>query len=177
MREADGNLVERSRQILRERARLLARPREQEQAESGRQLLVFSAGGESYGIELLWVKEVLPLPELLPVPHTPAWVVGVTGYRGRVLAVVDLGLFLALPEIEPESDRQRLLVVELPGMTFGLLVGGLRMATYSEDELSKVDAIGETAALSGVVQGIASGMVAVLDVPALARHPEFQVGG
>ena len=62
-------------------------------------------------------------------------------------------------------------------MMFGLLVGGLQMAPYSEEELAKVDASGETAALPGVVQGIAPGMVAVLDVPALARHPEFQVGG
>jgi purine-binding chemotaxis protein CheW len=177
MREADESPAERTRRILRERARLLSRPREALQSVSGQQLLVFSVGGENYGLELSWVKEVLPLPELLPVPHTPAWVAGVTGYRGRVLTVVDLCLFLALPEVEMATDRQRLLVIEPPGMTFGLLVGGLRMVAYSDEELTKVEASGETAALRGVVQGIAPGMVAVLDLPALVRHPEFQVGG
>ncbi len=183
MEDADKNAVERTRRILRERARLLSLPIEEARPLAEEEWVVFSLGAGRYGIELPSVREVLPLPELVPVPHTPAWVAGVMSYRGRVLSVVDLAEFLALPGI-PAASRgnagaagRRLLVLELPEMLFGVLVDHLEGVVSSETALAPSPLSADAEGRSGFILGIAPGGIAVLDVPALAHHPRFQVSG
>jgi len=52
--------------------------------------LTFSLGQESYGIEILKVREIIRLPDITPVPQMPEYVKGVINLRGKVIPVLDL---------------------------------------------------------------------------------------
>jgi chemotaxis-related protein WspB len=52
-------------------------------------LLVFRAAETLYAIDAAKVVEVTPRVELRVVPQTPAFVLGLLGYRGRVVPVID----------------------------------------------------------------------------------------
>lgn len=52
--------------------------------------LTFSLGQESYGIEILKVREIIRLPDITPVPQMPDFVKGVINLRGKVIPVLDL---------------------------------------------------------------------------------------
>lgn len=180
MNGADERPAERTRRILRQRASQLARPIEEPRPATEVELVAFSIGPARYGIELASVREVLPLPTLVPVPHTPAWVAGVMGYRGRVLAVVDLGQFLASPggpQGPEEVTGRHLLVLELPEMLVGMLVDSLHGIVSPETALLPSPAGTEAEGRASFIRGIAPGGIAVLDVNALAQHPRFQVNG
>ena len=58
-------------------------------ATAGKYLTVVLAG-ESYGIAVLKVREIIRLQKITPVPQTPAFVKGIINLRGRVIPVVDL---------------------------------------------------------------------------------------
>ena len=45
-------------------------------------VLVFSLGGKHYALELRWVREVMTLGHISPVPNAPEQIVGVTNCRG-----------------------------------------------------------------------------------------------
>ena len=163
------------KRLLRDRALALAKPSHDAQAPTGvLDLLVFSLSGERFGIKTEYVVEVVPLEGLTPVPCTPPFVLGVVNHRGRILPILDLGRLLESPGSGAE-ERNRIIVVEAGGMTFGIMawtvVGTIQVAGSGLAP--------PPAALAGVrgafLMGVTGGMVAVLDLEALARDPRIKV--
>jgi chemotaxis-related protein WspB len=61
-------------------------------------LLTFTAGANRYAVDVTRVVEVVPRVDLRCIPHAPAFLAGLLGYRGNVVPVIDFGLLLgALP--------------------------------------------------------------------------------
>ena len=85
------------------------------------ELVVVTLGGSRFALPMSGVGEVGRPPGLTRVPGVPAWVAGVTNWRGRVLAVLDLRPLLGLPA-EPLDRRGRVLVLSCGGASAGLLV-------------------------------------------------------
>jgi purine-binding chemotaxis protein CheW len=54
------------------------------------QYLTFRLGDESFGIDVLKVREILDLVEVTKVPRSPEYMLGVINLRGSVVPVVDL---------------------------------------------------------------------------------------
>jgi twitching motility protein PilI len=63
------------------------------QVESSR--LGLSCGGERWLIRLADAGEVVTVPEIVPVPITRPWFLGVSNIRGNLYSVVDFAKFLA----------------------------------------------------------------------------------
>ena len=97
--------------------------------------LTFELGGETYGIEIFKVNEIIRTTAVTRVPRTPKFLRGVTNLRGKIVPVVDMRLKFGL---EPKEDTARTctIVVELGSVndqTLGLVV----------DEVSEVIDIGK----------------------------------
>ena len=161
--------------ILRDRARTLARPLPEAPASAEvLDLLLFSLSGERYGIETTHVLEVIPLGHLTPVPSTPSFVLGVVNHRGRILPVLDFRRLFELPEREvPASSR--IVAVQAGGMTFGIFADAVaEIVRVGREEVAPPPAslAGERQAF---LQGVTAGMVAVVDLDAMARDPRIVV--
>ena len=72
--------------------------------------LTFSLGQESYGIEILKVREIIRLPDITPVPQMPDYVKGVINLRGKVIPVIDLRVKFRFVKAE-FNERTCLIVV------------------------------------------------------------------
>jgi purine-binding chemotaxis protein CheW len=95
--------------------------------------LVFSLGGEEYGIAVSQVREIIgPMP-VTRVPRVPESVLGVINLRGKVIPVVDLRIRFGLEPID-HGLRTCIVVVQAADAEFGLVV----------DCVSEVIGIGET---------------------------------
>ena len=89
------------------------------------QVVVFNVAGESYGVSVGAVREVLRVPETMTrLPRSPDLVVGAVDVRGTVLAVIDQRRRFGLPPGEA-NPRRRIVVLEAGGATAGLLVDGV----------------------------------------------------
>jgi purine-binding chemotaxis protein CheW len=110
----------RDKRILEERARTLAQTTAF-QAEMPEALhLMFRLAFETFGIESRFVREVVPLKALTPLPGVPAFVAGLMNVRGQVLSVIDLRQYLGLPG-GGLSDLNKVIVLSHDGMEFGVL--------------------------------------------------------
>jgi purine-binding chemotaxis protein CheW len=92
-----------------------------------RRLVVFELSGELYGVSIDIVNEISrPLP-LMPLPHTPAYVLGLVNLRGTVLPVIDLRRKFALTPIHPTSEtgENRLLFLKTSTMQAALWVDAM----------------------------------------------------
>jgi len=68
-------------------------------------VIVFALGGSRYAVELRWVREVLTLGFVTPVPGAPPAIAGVFNLRGTVTPVIDL--VAALADEHAPSDHGR----------------------------------------------------------------------
>jgi chemotaxis-related protein WspB len=74
-------------------------------------LLIFQAGGQTYGLDTRNVIEVAPYPVCTPMPHAPGYVAGLATWRGRTVPVVDLPALIDGTPARPLLST-RLLIVE-----------------------------------------------------------------
>jgi purine-binding chemotaxis protein CheW len=107
--------------VLRERARRLSSAPVRG-AEDGAlfHAVGFSRGKERYAVERLFIRELLPLPQVTPLPCVPAFVRGIINVRGRILPVLDLDEIFGnrAREIRETSS---IIIIQSVEREFGLL--------------------------------------------------------
>lgn len=174
--ESGGDLPrEEVARILRDRALALATPLDDAApAAEMIELLVFSLAGERFGVEIARVLEVTALRELIPVPCTPAFVLGVINYRGRIVTVLELRRLLNLPG-EGVAKGRGVIVVEAGGMTFGTVADTIAgtLSVPAHQVAPPPEAF--TGLRLALTRGITDALITVLDLDALARTPEIVV--
>lgn len=85
------------------------------------QYVTFFLRDDEIGIPILQCREIVRVVAITRVPEAPDHVRGVVNLRGRVLPAVDTRKCLGY-ESAPPTARSRLLVVEVAGRAFALLV-------------------------------------------------------
>jgi chemotaxis-related protein WspB len=120
-------------------------------------LLIFEAGGQTYGLDAATLIEVAPYPLCVPLPHAPAFVAGIANWRGKTIPVLDLPALLAGTRARALLGT-RLLVVEYrrpPGRSnpLGLLAERAVETVVVEEKRSapQTVAIPDAAYLDGTV--------------------------
>lgn len=83
--------------------------------------VTFCLDDETYGINVLQVREVLRVSEIAPVPGAPDNVRGVINLRGNVVTVVDARRSFRMAA-RPADDATRIVVVEIDEHVVGLFV-------------------------------------------------------
>lgn len=85
------------------------------------QWLTFIIGDETYGIDVLYVREVLRYTEVSPVPGAPSHVLGIINVRGTVVAVKDMRAMLGVSSVEV-TDQTRIVLSVLNDEIHGMVV-------------------------------------------------------
>jgi purine-binding chemotaxis protein CheW len=87
-----------------------------------RDLLTFTLGEDLYAIPVEWVREIVRLRAMAPMPRVPPQVRGVISLRGEIVQVLDLRRRLGLPDREPTRLSRIVVLHGDHGTVTGLLV-------------------------------------------------------
>ena len=125
MEEIDPVLVERAKALANATGQML-------NGVHADALLVtkFLLSPEIYGIEASWIREVLPLKSLTPIPGTPPFIMGVVNVRGQIISVLNLKRFFNLPE-KGISELNKIIIIRDEKLEFAILVD----AVYGMQEI------------------------------------------
>ena len=93
------------------------------------QWVTFRLFNETYGINVMQVKEVLRYTEIAPVPGAPAFVLGIINLRGNVVTVIDTNNRFGLPSSEITDDT-RIVIIESEHNVIGILVESVAEVVY-----------------------------------------------
>ena len=161
--------------VLRARARAAAREPLQA-ADPATQLLVveFQLAYERYAIETRWMREVVALRDLTPLPGAPPFVAGLVNVRGRVVSVIDLKAFFELPP-KGLPDLNRVLVIADDTMEFGLLVDAVPGVALLDTGGLQPPLPTHTGVRERYLRGLAPGHLALLDGARLLGDPRIVV--
>jgi len=118
------------------------------------QLLIFRLGGESFGLTLSAVAEIIRPPNLVHMPLVPPSLLGLANLRGIVLPVVSLRALLRRPDVEANQFTR--VVVMRGAAPVGLVVDRVdRLLELAADQIEKDDSGAGTidaGLLDGVIQ-------------------------
>ncbi len=145
-----------------------------EPAGTPRQILTFHLGGETYGLDILRVKEIRGWTPVTRIPQAPAHVLGVLNLRGAIVPIVDLRTRFALERADyTPVTVVVVLSVESPGgrRDLGVVVDGVSdvadLATADVQPPPDLGARVGTDCILGLAH-VTDRMVIVLDVDRLA---------
>ena len=117
--------AEETQRILQARALILAQePAEAENTNDVVEVLEFTLAHERYAVETHYVRQVATLEHLIPLPCTPAFVLGIVNLRGAILPVLDLKSFFELP-VMGLTDLNKIIVLRSETIRFCILVDGI----------------------------------------------------
>jgi len=102
-----------------------------EYISTGKQYLTFVLGGESFGVDILSVKEIRGWDDATLVPNSPIYVKGVVNLRGTIVPIIDLRIRFEVGEINYVSTT---VVIILSGKTDA----GKRTVGFIVDAVSDV---------------------------------------
>jgi len=99
------------------------------EAEAGddiQQLLAFDIDGTPYAVRVEWVREIVRMRPVTPVPRVSECVRGVISLRGEIIEVIDMRRRLGLDPIDP-TRRTRIIVARTnSGEVAAILVDAVR---------------------------------------------------
>lgn len=77
------------------------------------QYLTLGLAGETFGISIRNVREILDMRPISRLPHAPHFLLGMIDVRGNGYPIVDLRLKLDLPSVPP-TDATRIIILDVP---------------------------------------------------------------
>jgi len=167
--------AEKTQSILTERAKALARSTEaQAGATQGVPLVVFSLGGETYGVATDCVREIQPLRDVTPVPCTPDFVVGVINIRGSIYSVIDIRGFFGVPK-RAATALTKVILVNAAGLEVGILADDVAGATSVPLADIKPPLAAQIVTKEEYIQGVTKEMLIILNLEALLRDERISV--
>lgn len=93
---------------------------QKEDTQKGR-FLTFMLGNESYGIEIMYVTEIIGIHPVTEVPEVPQYIRGIINLRGKIIPVMDVRLRFKKQFIS-YNDRTCIIVIEMNNVVIGLIV-------------------------------------------------------
>ncbi|WP_100753119.1 chemotaxis protein CheW [Vibrio salilacus] len=119
------------------------------------QWVTFQLEEETYGINVMQVREVLRYTEIAPVPGAPDYVLGIINLRGNVVTVIDTRSRFGLMQGEI-TDNTRIIVIESEHQVIGILVDSVAEVVYlRSSEIDTTPSVG-TDESAKFIQGVSN---------------------
>jgi purine-binding chemotaxis protein CheW len=106
---------------------------EQEQDTQQGRYLTFNVAEETYGIDIMYVIEIVGLHPITALPEMPSHIKGVINLRGRIFPVIEMRARFHKPVIT-YTDRTCIIVVDIKGVVAGMIVDRVDEVISIEEE-------------------------------------------
>ncbi len=113
------------RQILKKRAQALATEVVSViEHHNETSVVEFLLGKEHYAIAHKFIREVLPIRDITPLPGTPDFILGIVNVRGEIFSVMDVKRIFGVEGADSPGE-QKLILLHNPNMALCILVDGI----------------------------------------------------
>ncbi len=122
---------------------------EKQNLKKAGKFLTFTLGKESFGLEVLKIREIIRMQKITPVPHMPHYAKGIINLRGKVIPVVDMRIKFNVGD-DSVSERTCIIVVQVDyedrdEVVVGLIVDAVEeVANINDSQIEETPEIGLT---------------------------------
>lgn len=106
----------------------------EEDTQKGK-FLTFSLGEEFYGIDIMYVTEIVGIQPITVVPELPDFIKGIINLRGKIIPVMDARLKFK-KEPKDYNDRTCIIVIDVLELSIGIIVDAVsEVLNISDDNI------------------------------------------
>lgn len=106
----------------------------EEDTQKGK-FLTFSLGTEYYGIDIMYVTEIVGMQPITVVPELPEFIKGIINLRGKIIPVMDARLKFK-KDTKDYNDRTCIIVVDVLELCIGIIVDAVsEVLNISDDDI------------------------------------------
>ncbi|MCA9251817.1 MAG: chemotaxis protein [Phycisphaerae bacterium] len=128
------------------------------------EVLVFTLGGNRYGVNVAKVREAIRPVPLTPVPESHPSAIGVFQLRDTITTLIDLHTYFNLKSDPPEYDSRRIIVTEFNQIRIAFLVDSVeQIYRVSWESVSPMPSVGTTETPVTSVCTIGESLVLMID--------------
>jgi purine-binding chemotaxis protein CheW len=136
--------------------------------DAARPLVLCLLGGRTYAVDLLSIREIIPIRGATRLPNSPPFVAGLMNVRGTIVTVIDLACRLGGAHVGAEAS---VVLVEHRGKLIGVAVDEVtEVLRLRPDE---IDPPGPEHGATGVITGVghsADTIVIILDIHSIIQQ-------
>lgn len=88
------------------------------------QIVSFRLSNEEYGVDIMYVQEIILIGQITEMPQIPLFVRGLINLRGNVIPIIDLRMRFSLEVLE-QTENSRIIVLNVGEKTMGVVVDGV----------------------------------------------------
>ena len=140
------------------------------------QLVVFTLGGEEYGVPIQYVREIIRKPEITHMPNAPEFILGVINLRGQIIPIISLHSRFSLGDVG--SKETKVVIVEFANLQVGMEVNEVsEVLTLDGDRITPAPAMATTID-SGFISGVGKlndRLLIILDVERILTDEEHSM--
>ncbi len=85
-------------------------------------LVRFNINNDAFALPIDDVKEIIRPINIVNLPQSPSFIIGVINLRGTIIPIVSLALRLGISDDNSNINNKRILIVERPNLTVGFFV-------------------------------------------------------
>ena len=140
---------------------------------AARQFITFSCAGQTFGIDIMSIREIRNWSPLTPLPASKPDVLGVMDIRGRVVAVHDLALRIGCTTSRiTDQTGKVILILSVKGRDMGLLVDSVSdiVEAQEADMLPVPEMDASAARFLAAIARVGDQLVAILDEQVVHDH-------
>ena len=125
-------------------------------------VVVLNVGADIYAVRAVAVREVVPSPEIMPLPTSAPVLLGVCNVRGDIVPILDTSALLGLG---PGPAPSHVVIVHVPDGEAGLSTTSVPTFTRLGERVGDADVAGQVGAYR-----VADGIATLLDLDALVTR-------
>ncbi len=147
-----------------------------ESAEGRDKYLTFFCDGQTYGISVYSVIQIIGVRPITKIPDAPYYSKGVVELRGSVIPVADMRLRIGAPEAEC-SEHACIIITDIQGSSIGFAVDGVdEVIRIGKNEISDPPPLAGTCENEYIfgIGNVSKGMILLLDVDRLLNKEQIQ---
>lgn len=108
---------------------------EMEEDTQKNKFLTFTLGKELYGIDIMYVTEIVGIQPITQVPELPDFIKGIINLRGKIIPVMDARLKFR-KEPKEYNDRTCIIVIDVLELSIGIIVDAVsEVLNINEDNI------------------------------------------
>lgn len=104
---------------------------EEEDTQKGK-YMTFGSSGESYGIALQYINEIIGIQPITKIPEVEGYIKGLINLRGKIIPVVDVRLRFRQEPLE-YTDRTCIIIIQVKNVVVGLIIEKIEGVVAIED--------------------------------------------
>ena len=95
--------------------------------------LTFPLDEDTYGFEIRFVRQIIGVQPITPLPDQPEYVKGVVNLRGQIIPIIDIRLRFGKVE-KSYDERTCIIILDIMEMTVGVIVDSVSEVVTITDE-------------------------------------------